>query len=166
MSVIIWLVLSYPKPTVFCFRLASARASLCSFDLCVLAVLGLYCRTFSVAVSRGSSLLGCVHFPLGRLLSLQSVGSRVCGRQWLAHGLSCPEACGIFPDQGSNPCPLHWQAGSHALYHQGSPSILCTSPRTYIPKKQLCISKLQESLRVQITWKFRCQVFLKVETER
>ena len=19
-------------------------------------------------------------------------------------------ACGIFPDQGSNPCPLHWQA--------------------------------------------------------
>ena len=28
----------------------------------------------------------------------------------VVHGLSCPTACGIFPDQGSNPCPLHWQA--------------------------------------------------------
>ena len=33
----------------------------------------------------------------------------------LAHGVRCPEACGIFQDQGSNPCPLagrwtpsHW----------------------------------------------------------
>ena len=25
------------------------------------------------------------------------------------HGLSCPAACGIFLDQGSNLCPLHWQ---------------------------------------------------------
>ena len=25
------------------------------------------------------------------------------------------------PDQGSNPCPLHWQADSQALRHQGSP---------------------------------------------
>ena len=28
----------------------------------------------------------------------------------MAHGLSCSAACGIVPDQGSNPCPLHWQA--------------------------------------------------------
>ena len=28
----------------------------------------------------------------------------------VAHGLSCSEACGIFPDQGGNPCLLHWQA--------------------------------------------------------
>ena len=27
----------------------------------------------------------------------------------------------IFPDQGSNPCPLHWQADSQPLRHQGSP---------------------------------------------
>ena len=38
-------------------------------------------------------------------LKLQSMGSVV-----VAHGLSCPEACGIFLDQGSNLCPLHWQA--------------------------------------------------------
>ena len=30
----------------------------------------------------------------------------------VAHRLCCPTACGIFPDQGSNPCPLRWQADS------------------------------------------------------
>ena len=30
-------------------------------------------------------------------------------------------ACGIFPDQGSNPCLLHWQVDSLPLNHQGSP---------------------------------------------
>ena len=28
---------------------------------------------------------------------------------------------GIFPDQGSNLCPLHWQVDSELLGHQGSP---------------------------------------------
>ena len=32
------------------------------------------------------------------------------------HGLSCSVACGIFPDQGSNPCPLHWQADSFFFF--------------------------------------------------
>ena len=39
----------------------------------------------------------------------------------MAHGLSYSAACGIFPDQDSNPCPLHWQADSKPLHHQGSP---------------------------------------------
>ena len=30
----------------------------------------------------------------------------------VAHGLSCFFTCGIFPDQGSNLCLLHWQADS------------------------------------------------------
>ena len=38
----------------------------------------------------------------------------------MAHGPSCSAACGIFLDQGSNPCPLHWQADSQPLRHQGS----------------------------------------------
>ena len=44
----------------------------------------------------------------------------------MAHGLSCSAACEILPDQGSNPCPLHWQADSQPLHHQGSawPSLL------------------------------------------
>ena len=33
----------------------------------------------------------------------------------------CPTTCGIFPDQGSNPCPLHWQAHSKLVDDQGSP---------------------------------------------
>ena len=39
----------------------------------------------------------------------------------VAHGLSCSTVCGIFLDQGSNSCPLHWQSDSYPLYHQGSP---------------------------------------------
>ena len=38
--------------------------------------------------------------------------------------LSCSAACGIFPDQGSNPCPLHWQADSQPPRHKGSPVVL------------------------------------------
>ena len=30
---------------------------------------------------------------------------------------------GIFLDQGLNQCPLHWQADSCPLYHQGSPEL-------------------------------------------
>ena len=30
----------------------------------------------------------------------------------VAHELSRPKACGIFPDQGSNPCSQHWEADS------------------------------------------------------
>ena len=36
--------------------------------------------------------------------------------------LSCPRHVGSqFPDQGSNPCPLHWKADSQPLDHQGNP---------------------------------------------
>ena len=38
-----------------------------------------------------------------------------------AHGPSYSAACGVFLDQGSNLCPLHWQADSYPLCHQGSP---------------------------------------------
>ena len=84
-----------------------------------------------VAASRGYSLLLCAGFSLRWLLLLQSTGSRCanlvavasglssCGLRALerrlsslVHGLSCSEACGIFPDQGSNLCPLHWQTDS------------------------------------------------------
>ena len=57
-------------------------------------------------------------------LSLRSTGSRRAGSVAVAHGPSCSTACGIFPDQGSNPCPLHWQAGSQPLCHQGSPVLV------------------------------------------
>ncbi|XP_059878056.1 COX assembly mitochondrial protein homolog isoform X2 [Delphinus delphis] len=39
----------------------------------------------------------------------------------MAHGPSHSTACGILPDRGTNPCPLHRQADSQPLRHQGSP---------------------------------------------
>ena len=77
-----------------------------------------------VAMSGGYSSLRCAGFSLWWLLLWRSTGSRhvgsvvvvrglqSAGSVVVAHGLSCSAACGIFPDQGSNPCPLHWQADS------------------------------------------------------
>ena len=76
-----------------------------------------------VAVSRGHSSLWCTGLSLSRPLLLQSTGSRHAGSVVVAHGPSCSAACGIFPDQGSNPRPLHWQADSQPLRHQGSPNL-------------------------------------------
>ena len=77
-----------------------------------------------VAASRGHSSSWCAGLSLLRPLLLRSTGSRRTGSVVVAHGPSCSAACGIFPDQGSNPCPLHWQADSQPLRHQGSPTML------------------------------------------
>ena len=76
-----------------------------------------------VAASGGHSSSRCVGLSLSRPLLLQSTGSRRATSVVVAHGPSCSAACGIFPDQGSNPCPLHWQADSQPLCHQGSPQL-------------------------------------------
>ena len=92
-----------------------------------LAVLGFFVsvRGLSlVAESRGHSSSRCAGLSLSRPLLLQSTGSRRAGSVVVAHGPSCSAACGIFPDLGSNPCPLHWQADSQPLHHQGSPVYL------------------------------------------
>ena len=65
-----------------------------------------------VVASGGHSSSRCVGLSLLRPLPLRSTGSRHAGSVIVAHGLSCSAACGIFPDQGSNPCPPHWQADS------------------------------------------------------
>ena len=77
-----------------------------------------------VASSGGHSSSRCAGLSLSRPLLLQSTGSRRTGSVVVAHGPSCSVACGIFPDQGSNLCPLHWQADSQPLCHQGSPQVL------------------------------------------
>ena len=76
-----------------------------------------------VAASRGHSSSWCAGLSLLRPLLLWSTGSRCAGSVVVAHGPSCSAACGIFPDQGSNRCPLHWQADSQPLCHQGSPHL-------------------------------------------
>ena len=77
-----------------------------------------------VVVSGGHSSSRCAGLSLLWPLLLWSMGSRRSGSAFVAHGPSRSVACGIFPDQGSNLCPLHWQADSQPLRHQGSPVAL------------------------------------------
>ena len=74
-----------------------------------------------VAASGGRSSSRCAGLSLSQPLSLQSTGSKRAGSVLVAHGPSRSATCGIFPDQGSNPCSLHWQADFQPLRHQGSP---------------------------------------------
>ena len=81
---------------------------------------------------------------------LIAVASLCCGARALgtrasvvvAHGLSGSAACGIFPDQGLNPCPLHWQASSLLLTYTLPPS----------PGTKLSISFLAFHLISPIFW--------------
>ena len=74
-----------------------------------------------VVASGGHSSSRCAGLSLSRPLLLRSTGSRRASSVIVAHGPSRSAACGILPDQGSNPYPLHWQADSQPLRHQGSP---------------------------------------------
>ena len=74
-----------------------------------------------VAASGGHSSSRCTGLSPSQPLLLRSTGSRRTGSVIVAHGPCCSAACGTFPDQGSNPCLLHWQADSQPLHHQGSP---------------------------------------------
>ena len=76
-----------------------------------------------VAASGGHSSSRCAGLSVSWPLLLQSTGSRRAGSAVVAHGPSCSTSCGILPDQGSNPCPLHWQADSQPLRHQGGPGM-------------------------------------------
>ena len=77
-----------------------------------LAALGLCCcmQAFFSCSSGGCSLLRCTGFSMWWLFLLQHETSVV-----VMHRLSCSVACGIFLDQGSNPCPLHFQRDSYPL---------------------------------------------------
>ena len=63
-----------------------------------------------VLVSKGYSLVAV----WGLLIVVASpvVEHRLYGTGASVYGPSCPAACGIFLDQGLNPCPLLWQADS------------------------------------------------------
>ena len=87
-------------------------------------------RGLSLVVASGDhSSSRCAGRSLSRPLLLRSTGSRRAGSAVVAHGPSCSVACGIFPDQGSNPYALHWQADSQPLRHQGSPLWLWFLPK-------------------------------------
>ena len=105
-----------------------------------------------VAASGGHSSSWCVGLSLSRLLLLRSTGSRRAGSVVVAHGLSCSAACGIFPDQGSNPCPLHWQADSQPLRHQGSPPSVCVFMWTSLFSSYLGVELLDYTVILSLTF--------------
>ena len=103
-----------------CFPLFFLILFLFIYLFIYLAALGLCCCmwAFSSCIERGllfvavRGLLIAV-VSLVAKLGFRREGFSSCGSQALgAHGLICSTACGIFLDQGSNPCPLHWQADS------------------------------------------------------
>ena len=100
-----------------------------------------------VVASGGHSSSWCAGLSLSRPLLLRSTGSRRPGSVVVAHGPSCSAACGIFPDQGSNPCPLHQQADSQPPRHQGSPvPHYCTLSTFHCPSQ--CFKNGTFSLRL------------------
>ena len=95
-----------------------------------MAVLGLrFCARAFSSCSKWGPFFIAVRGPLTIAASLvaehrlQTRRLSNCGSQ------ACPAACGILPDQGLNPCPLHWQADSQPLHHQGSPDVYILSHR-------------------------------------
>ena len=92
-----------------------------------------------VAASGGHSSSRCAGLSLSRPLLLRSTGSRRAGSVIVVHGPSRCAACGILPDQGSNPCLLHWQADSQPLRHQGSPSLFILLMVSFAVQKRLSL---------------------------
>ena len=99
-------------------------------------------RLSPVVASGGHSSLRCAGLSLSWPFLLWSTGSRHTGSVVVVHGPSCSAACGIFPDQGLNPCPPHWQADSQPLHHQGSPK--------WNLKLQICLEKSEGDYGINI----------------
>ena len=90
-----------------CCRRASSscRARGCSLFVVYGLLIAVASRCRAWALGTRASVVAAPGLSSRDLLALGSANSVVA-----MHGLSCSEACGIFPDQGSNPCLLHWQA--------------------------------------------------------
>ena len=68
-----------------------------------------------VVVSRGYSNSGAWASHCGGFYSPRAQVLEPWSWVVVVHRLSCPMACGIFLEQGSSPCPLHWQGDSKPL---------------------------------------------------
>ena len=86
----------------------------------------------------GFSLWWLLLWSTGSRAVIQSLGSVVevsglqsTGSVVVMHGLSCSAAYRVLPDQGSNPCLLHWQADSLPLSHQENPMHLFLNKQAY-----------------------------------
>ena len=75
---------------------------------------------FSSCSEQGSFSLWCMGFLWQGFFCCGAWGPEHMGSVVVAQGLSCSTAWGTVPDQGSNLCPLCWQANSLPLDHQRS----------------------------------------------
>ena len=111
-----------------------------------------------VAASGGHSSSWCAGLSLSWPLLLWSTGSRRADSAVVAHGPSCSAACGILPDQGSSPRPLHQQADSQPLCHQGSPRSISIFQRYKTKKKKRKKKKKKDIVHYNanfVIWKAR-----------
>ena len=100
------------------------RNSQCTIILFIcLPALGLCCRARAFCSCGDRVTLHCStqasHCSGFSRWGAQALGSRAS--VVVALRFSSSVAWGIFQDQGWHPCPLHWQADSNPLYHQGRP---------------------------------------------
>ena len=99
--------------TYFFFRFINLFMAALSLHCCAWTFLSIESRGYSSCGARASHCSGFSCWGAWALGAQASVAA--------ACGLSCYLACGIFPNQGSNMCPLHWQADSQSLECQGNP---------------------------------------------
>ena len=99
-----------------------------------MAVLSLCCcpRTFSSCRVEVTLQLCCRTFHCRGFSSpaTQAAGARAsvaaacrlssAGSVDVVHRFSCHAARGVFPEERSDQCPLHWQVDSYPPYHQAS----------------------------------------------
>ena len=114
-TVFLWLISLSIMPSRSSMLLQMAKLLNISFFS---AAVGVHCCTQAslVVASGGYSLLPCGAFQHGGFPVAEHgrVGFHSCGSQ-----AQLPVASGVFLDQGSNLCPLHWQTDSQPLDHQG-----------------------------------------------
>ena len=113
------------------------------------------------AASGGHSSSRCAGLSLSRPLLLRSRGSRRSGSVVVAHGPNRSAACGILPDQGSNPCPLPALAGRFSTTAPpGKPlepilqPIVCTS---HSPTPILPLPPLPTGNHWCVLWVYICE---------
>ena len=76
------------------------------------------CDKQGLLSSCGAQASHCSGFSCCEAYGLQGTWAQ---KLWFT-GFSCSKACGIFPDQGQNPCLRpSWQANSLSMSHYGSP---------------------------------------------
>ena len=135
LSVIIFL---YKSKAFLCCFFKKSFIYLCIIFGC--AESPLLCGLFPFVASGGRSVVAVASLVEGGLRGMPHQHVFSCGGRALRHaasaraarGLSCSAIRGIFPDQGSNPCLLHWQVDSPPLSYQGSPCACFEKIHTHV----------------------------------